>query len=378
MALLSSSIIASCARPVSAPVEIKSPAAKEVVPPKEGWEQKWATTLAEAKKEGSVVVYALWSPGTRVAITQAFKEKFGIEVEFAAFSRGAELLAKVQAEKRAGLNVVDVFGAGGPTFITLMKPAGVLGRIESLLFLPEALDQKMWQGGKLPFSDKEGHTIAMVATAQRFMIYNTDLVKAGEITSYKDALKPQYQGKISLNDPLVTGSGNAFFSHLAGNLWNVEEARDFLRRVVRDQKAEIIRDNRIQIETVARGKHYIGLGARIATQADFLAVGAPIDQVKLNDVFVSHGDGVMGVPIVSPHPNATLVFVNWLLAREGHAVFVRSTGNPGLRVDAPAEGMSPIFFIRPEEKIYLDSEEAILFRGQMLEIARQVIAEAAK
>lgn len=360
-------------------VEMEKPAIKaETLAPGADWEQKWESTVAEAKKEGKVTIYTLWNPDARIAVTKAFREKFGIEVEVIPFGRGAELLARVQAEKRAGLYLADVFGAGGPTLITTMKPAGVLGRIQPLLFLPEVIDPKMWKGGKLAFSDNEGHTIATLATAQRFFIYHKDLVKAGELTSYQDALKPQYKGKIALNDPQVTGSGNAFFSHLALNIWNVEEASRFLTQVVRDQKAEIIRDNRLQVEAVARGKHMIGLGARVATQAEFIALGAPVAPVLLNEIFVSHADSVLGVPTLSPHPSATLIFVNWLLSKEGHAVFVKSTGNPGLRIDAPMEGINPIFFPRPEEKIYLDSEEAILFRGKMLDVAKKVIAEAEK
>ncbi len=377
-AIMVSLVLAGCTPPAVAPPASPTPGAGEATPGKEAWEQKWDSTLAAARKEGALVVYALWGPRSRGAVSQAFKEKFGIDVEFAPFGRGAELLARMQAEKRAGLNVVDVLAAGGPTLIATVKPTGLLGRIQPLLFLPEVVDQKMWKGGQLPFSDREGSSIAQLATAQRFMIYNTDLVRQGELTSYKDALKPQYRDKVVLNDPSVTGSGNAVLSHLALNIWNVEEAKDFLRRVVKEQRAEITRDNRITVESVARGKHAIALGARVETQADFLAVGAPIAQALTPDVFLSHADSVLGVPTVSPHPNATSIFVNWLLSKEGHAVFVRGAGNPGLRVDAPTEGINAIFFTRPEEKLYLDSEQAILFRGEMLEIARQVLAEASR
>ncbi|MDZ4246645.1 MAG: ABC transporter substrate-binding protein [Dehalococcoidia bacterium] len=381
--ILASFIAAACkpaATPTPPPAPVVRPTATRVVTPtpKPEWQVKWGNALAEAKKEGKVSIYALWGQDTRVAVSQAFRDKFGIEAEFTSFARGAELLAKVKLEQNAGLNIPDVFGAGGPTFITTMKPAGVLGQIQPLLFLPEVTDTKMWNGGKLAFSDKEGNSIAMGATAQRFMVYNTNLVKKGEITSYEDALKPQFKDKISINDPTVTGSGNAVFSHLALNVWDVEKTKDFYTRLLRDQGAEVIRDNRLQIEVVAKGKHSLGIGGRIATQAEFLDAGAPIAQVATNDVFVSHGDGVLGVPPKSPHPNATLVFVNWILSKEGHAVWVKSTGNPGLRVDAPKEGINPIFFINPEEKLFLDSEEAILFRGKMISVAKEVIAAVGK
>lgn len=119
--------------------------------------------------------------------------------------------------------------------------------------------------------------MATLATANRFLVYNTDLVKKGEITTYEDLLKPQYKGKIAINDPRVSGSGSAAFAHLAGHVYegNVDKARDYLMGLVRDQEPEIIRDNRLQLEVVARGKHAVTFGARIATQAEFIQVGAP-------------------------------------------------------------------------------------------------------
>src|SRR3972149_700446 len=76
------------------------------------WAKKWETTLANAKKEGKVSVYTNWAAKTRTLLSQEFKKEYGIEVEFSPFTRGADLLSKYQAEKRAGLHVADVFGTG--------------------------------------------------------------------------------------------------------------------------------------------------------------------------------------------------------------------------------------------------------------------------
>ncbi|MDP2718775.1 MAG: hypothetical protein Q8P44_02940, partial [Dehalococcoidia bacterium] len=119
--ILASFIAAACkpaATPTPPPAPVVRPTATRVVTPtpKPEWEVKWDNALAEAKKEGKVSIYALWGQDTRVAVSQAFRDKFGIEAEFTSFARGAELLAKVKLEQNAGLNIPDVFGAGGPTF----------------------------------------------------------------------------------------------------------------------------------------------------------------------------------------------------------------------------------------------------------------------
>lgn len=368
------SLTLSCSKP-SGPLPSPSGTAAAPSKPeaKAAWEKEWQNSLDQAAKEKKVAIYSLWNTETRVALTKEFKSRHGIELEFTPFGRGTELLARVKAENRAGLYLADIFGAGGPTLLTVMKPEGVVGEIGGLLVLPEVLDGKYWPGGKILFSDKERSAVAMTVSAQRFMVYNTGQIKEGELTSYKDVLKPQYKGKIALNDPTVTGAGNAFFSHLAHNIWSVEEASDFIRKLIVEQEAVVIRDNRLHVESVAHGKYAIGLGARVGTVAQFLAIRAPIAPVMLKEVFISHADGVVGVPRIIARPGAARVFVNWLLSQEGQSVFAKNTGNPSLRLDVSTEGIEPIFLPSPDEKLFFDSEEQIIFRGQMLEVARDVL-----
>lgn len=346
---------------------------------KAAWEEKWANVLAEAKKEGAVVLYNLWRQETRVALTQAFKDKYGINVEFSPFSRGSDLLAKVQAEKRAGLYLADVFGAGSGTLIATMKPEGLLGPLEPLLILPEVLDQKAWRGGKIPFADRDGLAVYLIGTVIRTVIYNTNLIKEGEITSYRDLLKPQYKGKITLNDPSVTGPGFSAVVHLGENLWGEAETLEFLRRLIKEQEAVVYRDNRIHIESVVRGKYPIGLGPLPDLIAEFLELGAPMKVAMVKeDNRMTQAAGAISVPTRSAHPNAATVFVNWLLTKEGQSIYAKSFGNPGMRIDASLEGIDPLFIPKPGEKYYMETEEYLLARARWLEILKRFMDEMAK
>lgn len=373
-------LLISCATRSTTAPEQKAPATEVSTSiARVGWEQQWENLLSQAKKEGRVSVYALWRPETRDALGKAFREKFGITLEYTAFGRGAELLARVQAEKRAGLYVADAFGAGGPTLIATMKPVEVLGAIEPLLLLPEVLEAKLWSGGQVPFLDKDRRAIGMIASVQRYIVYNSAMVKPGELTTYKDALKPQFKDKVTLNDPSVTGVGNAFLSHLAHHIWSLDEATEFLRQLIKQQNVVIQRDNRLHVESVARGKYAVGLAPLPDVMEEFFALGAPIDVViNKEGTFVSPAAGALAIPTSFRNPNAAKVFVNWILSREGQTVFSRSFGNPSLRSDVSTEGIRPVFLPQPGEKLFLDSEELILFRGRMLEIARKTIDEALK
>ncbi len=341
--------------------------------------QTWDALVAAAKKEGSVSIYAMWIPETRVALAQAFKDKYGINVEFTPFNRGAEILTKMQTEQRAGLYLADVIGAGAGTLMTSIKRAGVTGPLEPLLMLPEVTDGKNWRGGKFPFLDKDKTTIGMVASVQRNIIYNTNLVKKGEITTYKDLLKPQYKGKITVNDPMVPGAGKEVFLHLALNVWNLDETKAFLAQLLKQQEAVIERDNRQNVEAVVRGKYAIGFGPNPDSLAEFIKIGAPVDAVILKEgVYVSGAAGCLAVPTKQAHPNAAKLFLNWLLGKEGQTVFVNSFGNPSMRTDVSTAQFNPIFLPQPQEKVFLANEAAIMFTDDITKATKQIIDEAYK
>lgn len=356
------------------PADELSKSAKEAAQAKGPWETKWEKILVGAKKEGIVSNYTLWRPEVRTALMQAFKDKYGIALEFTSFGRGAELLAKTQAEKRAGIYAADVFGAGATTLLASMKPVGVLGSVRPVLILPEVIEPKYWLGNEIAIVDKDETTFAMIGTVIRTVVYNTDLIKEGEITSYWDLLKPQYKGKITLNDPTVTGSGNAVIYHVLYNLWGQEKTADFLKRLIIEQDVVIQRDNRIHIESVARGKYAIALAPLPDLIAEFSEVKAPIKiAIVEEDNRLTSAAGAMGVPTQFAHPNAAIVFVNWLLSKEGQTVFAKAWGNPSLRTDVSTEGIDPLFVPVQGKKYYLQTEEEVRLRGEALEWSKKII-----
>ncbi|MBI4334304.1 MAG: extracellular solute-binding protein [Chloroflexi bacterium] len=220
--------------------------------------------------------------------------------------------------------------------------------------------------------------IGMISSVQRQISYNTDMIKEGEITAYKDLLKPQYKGKIAMADPTLTGTANALFSHLALQLWNLDEASDYLRRLLRDQETVIQREHRIVVEWVARGKYPVGLSGQQETVAEFLKMGAPMTVVVQKEGHaVDVAAGALGLPRVSPHPNAAAVFVNWILTREGQTLFaIKGYGSPSRRLDVSTEGIHPLFVPRPGEKLFDSDEDNIAARGKMMDVARKIIEES--
>ncbi len=365
---------------VAGPAQEPKAPAQGTVKPAAQQASDWDNIVAQAKKEGLVSVFSAGpGPTTRIAITEGFKKKYGIDVEFTAFQRGEELTTRAQTEKSAGLNLVDVIFAGTTTLLIVLKPADILGSTEPYLILPEVKNPSLWAGGKFPFVDKDKKSIQMIASIQRYIVYNTDLVKKGEITGYKDLLDPKWKGKMTMNDPTLSGPGVSMMTFLARDVWNLDEAKDFLRRLIVDQDLVIQRDVRLHLETVARGKYAIALGPWPDVLTEFLRAGAPLDSVITKEgVTVSAAAGAIGIPQTPAHPNATKLFVNWFLSKEGQTALSTSYGWPSMRTDVPTDHIHPMFLPQPGEKLFPDDEEKVLFGGQMRTIDEEVVKEATK
>lgn len=339
-------------------------------PGKVTWKQHWDSIVAEAKKEGNLGIYTTANGGNVRKVGTAFTEKYGIKVEVLA-ARGPELMQKMEVQRRAGINAVDVVIAGGTNLMFEMKPLGYLDRLDEILILPEVTDPKAWITGTTPYMDKGHNGVSMISSVNRGFIKNSNLVKEGEISSYKDLLKPRWKGKIIMSDPTIPGAGNSFVGVLA-YVWGVENTKGFLRQLIK-QDLVITRDMRQQVEWVAREKYDLGVGTHGEMVMEFVKIGAPISPVLATEGSVatqmSYGLGLVNK---RPNPNAAVVFANWILSREGNAVLVQSAGLPGARVDSPREGIPSISFPQRGEKFFTADEEEWKREKEMLKVTADI------
>lgn len=102
----------------------------------EAWEKEWERTLAAAKQEGGVSITTALGAGVQRGISEGFKEKYGIGIGWDA-GRGAENIAKIIAQRRAGLYTFDVVLTGLTSLRTL--PDDTLEPMEKHFILPEII-----------------------------------------------------------------------------------------------------------------------------------------------------------------------------------------------------------------------------------------------
>lgn len=366
-------VFASCAQG-SAPSATQPPAATKanptvVVTP--SLQAKWEQTLAAARKEGVVVFYAEVTPGMREAVAAAFESKYGIKVEFVV-GRATELAPRWEREKAGGVNQADVFLIGGGTGVLSMKPQGAFQRVEPQLMLPEVLDPNAWEGGKVQFLDKDRMIIPLTSSFTTYTGINTDMVKEGQLKSYKDVLKPEWKGQLVLMDPTVAGAAAGWATFMITDAFGMEGGKDYMRQLAATEPI-MVKDIRQAVEWVSRGRYAMGMGLQHALTVEFKQMGAPITiQRFVEGGNINPGASCLELAANPAHPNAAVVFTNWLLTKEGQVAMNKPAGNPPIRKDLVIEGIDPTKIARPGEKAFLTDENFFKVQGQAMQIAREI------
>ncbi|MBI4331732.1 MAG: extracellular solute-binding protein [Chloroflexi bacterium] len=347
--------------PTQAPApSTREPEAKTAVKPaaQEGWESDWQKTIAAARREGGLTINSSFGPEQRQAMGQAFKDKFGLDVDWGVGTTPL-IVAKLLRERAAGLYLADL-QTGGPQNLNDLKPAGALDPIKPLLALPEVLDEKVWHGGRLPFMDKEFYGLSPSRAISGHVTINTTMVTPEEITSYNNFLEPRWKGKIVFRDPTSGGAAFDVFRAISGTM-----GLDYWRKFVQNSPV-ILRDERMVVEWVARGIYPILLGGKSDIVVEYANAGAPLKRVMPIYAVVT--------PIFyvnrAPHPNAAKLYVNWLLSKEGAALWSRVHIRQSARVDVPADHIAPEDRIQPGVK-YFET-----FTQEYLSTATSALAEA--
>ncbi len=335
----------------------------------------WDSLVAEARKEGKVNIYGTALAAGVTPLSQAFRQRFGIDLEFVQ-GRPPEVTAKLHAERAAGLYLADIGHLGDTTTLMDIKPTGVTVPLDNLLVLPEVKDPGNWMGGKLPFADKDNHIITFMGQAIPYAMINTDLIKPGELTSFKDLLQSRFKGQIVFNDPTVSGPGPNLMAALV-RVWGKDEAIAVFRRLAA-QEPLVTRDNRMLMEWVARGKYPVALGQSMSLFSDFRKARAPVKLLsELKEPrYIGSGPGNILVFSKGPNPRAAQVYVNWLLSKEGSTVWFRSMEYTSRRVDVSREGLDTDTIPRSED--FFPDEEQMQLRVEMRKLSVDIFGKLMK
>ena len=322
------------------------------------WQQQWDNAVNAAKKEGTVVVFGPAGEIIRNGLVDAFSKSFPtITLEYVG-GRASEEAAKVKIERDGGVFSVDVFIGGAVTLMEL-GAFGALEPLEPALILPEVKDPKQWRDGRLEFSNPSTrYTLVFSSQPNPPVVYNPKQVNATEIDQLYELLDPKWRGKVVLNDPYIAGPAGSLFRWL----WRIlgpDKATDYYRKI-RAQAGAIDRDQRRQVEWVVQGKYAWLLGPNNAMLYQLAQRGLKFGVLPEFQDYGTHigtGSGCLALMRRAPHRNAALVFLNWLLRKEGQTVWSKALNLQSRRLDVPLDHIPPYLIVKPGAKYWISYYE---------------------
>jgi iron(III) transport system substrate-binding protein len=297
--------------------------------PTAAWQTEWETTVEAAKQEGKVVVSIPTSAELRKALEAGFQKEFpGIDLELSA-ARGASNINKILEEQRAGVHQFDLHMGGTSSIITGLLARNLLEPVPPRLILPQVREAKNWWGGHLWADNAHQYIYSFLAYLTETLWYNSNRVKAGDVTSYDDLLDPRWKGEIAILDPRTAGSGESTWAFL----WRIK-GENYLRKLV-SQELLVGRNLRQLAEALVKGKVSLSIGVSYYTYLPFIKAGLPVKPLPApkEGIYASTGSGNIVVLKNAPHPNAAKLFLNWLLSRDGQLAVSKALGQPTRRFD---------------------------------------------
>ncbi|MBP1154910.1 MULTISPECIES: extracellular solute-binding protein [unclassified Paenibacillus] len=300
---------------------------------------KWEAILEAAKKEG--VVYCACPP--RPDYANAFKDGFekaypGIKLEVTA-APVPEFPVRVSNEQKTGKYLWDVWMFGTNLKIFDLKNEGGFEPFLDYVVHPEVLDGSVYDGGlKAAFLDQEKKYIFSIWNSVNTVAINRNMFPDVKINDIGDILtNPMFKGKIVMGGDPRSGGSAAVFSTFIYHKYGEEG----IKKLIVDQEAMITRGNEEATEQFIRGGKGIAIPEILEdTLIKYKEAGLNLGFIDNagNSPDVGHATVGGTAPAVfknPPHPNATKVFIHWVLSKEGQSYISKTLNNNSRRLDVP-------------------------------------------
>ena len=343
----------------------------------EGWVAEWERTIKAAEVEGELSYYTLGEFG----FLSEFEKKFPrIRVKVVQ-GRGNELLARIMTERRAGKYLADVARIGNTSPVELYK-AKTLQAIASAFILPEVKDESKWWSGKHQYVDSEAKYIFVPvgSVSVNMVAHNTELVPAAELGSFWNLLNEKWRGKIVVMDPRSGGYGRSGARTI---YYHPQLGAEYLRRLFTEQVVMLSRDYRQAIDWLAQKRFSILLFGNGDDVLQAKAQGLPVNVFDTSGWkeggALEPGAFTLAWLDRSPHPNASKVFINWLLSREGQMAVQRDGEiNDSLRLDIPKTDLRPLARRKEGAKYMVTWKAEWMDAEPMQKVVNQVLEKSGK
>ena len=259
-----------------------------------------ARLVERARKEGTVVVYTSLAPTESKPLAAAFEKKYGIKVDlWRALSD--KVVQRSISEASARRYTVDVVETNGPEMEMLARE-----KLLAEVYTPYSAD--------LPRNAIPPHRQWLPDRLNFFVVaFNTQKVHRGELPdSYEGFAHPRWQGRIG-----IEATDSEWMATLI-KTWGADKGMAYFRRLA-ELKPDVRKGHVLLAELIAAGEVPVGLTVYNANAESLKRKGAPIDWVPVRPV-VARAQGI-GAAAMAPHPHAAVLFMDFVLSREGQQLF---------------------------------------------------------
>src|SRR3989338_10826910 len=265
-----------------------------------------------AKKEGEVVWYTTMTLDQSKQVVDAFQKKYPFIKPTLFRTGGGPMLNKIMTEVRGGRHAWDILVGRGEMVLPLMERKLLASYLSAET---KAIDSQL--------VDKEGYWTAYYINTY-VLGWNTKMVKKADVpTSYEELLNPKWKGgQISIDTEAY-----GMLQGLIG-LWGKEKAVSYFKRLAAMDPVPK-RGNTERVQMAVAGEYPLIIAYNQTIQR-MTSRGAPIDWVALEPAVVQVNPAM--VASNAPHPNASRLFVDFILSKQG-AELLRSFQRIPVRKD---------------------------------------------
>ncbi|MGZ5085754.1 MAG: ABC transporter substrate-binding protein [Usitatibacter sp.] len=277
--------------------------------------------VAAAKKEGELTLYTTIAEKDLPAILGPFEKKYGVKVNV--WRAGTDkVLQRSVAEARARRYTMDAVHFGAPEMEALAR--------EKILLAVDSPVHKDLQPGSVPAHKQWAATILSVWV----QAYNTGLVRKQDLPrTYKDLLDPKWKGKLG-----IEAKNDDWFATVVHLMGGEAQGLKFFQDLVAANGISPRHGHTLLTNMVVSGEVPLALTVYNYMPEQAKKKGAPIDWFAIEPA-VARANAI-GVARNAPHPNAALLFYEYLLGPDGQNAMVGIDYVPtNTKVASPLTGL---------------------------------------
>jgi iron(III) transport system substrate-binding protein len=269
--------------------------------------------LDAAKKEGTLTFYTSMQTPESGPLSAAFERKYGIKVNLWR-ATSDQVIQRAITEARGNRNTMDVVETNAPEVEALGREGVV-----TEYFSPHFKDFPDWA---LPADHKWTS-----ARANLWIVaFNTNKVKREEIPKTYDAFAdPKWRGRIGIE------STDQDWMYAVIQFLGEERGMDMFRKLSA-LKPDMRLGHALLAELIAAGEVPVGLTVYSGNADSLKKKGAPIDWMPVEPI-VGRPQAV-SVASKAPHPNAAMLFTDFVLSPDGQKVLNDLDRNPASKTQA--------------------------------------------